>query len=773
MVHLQLRDSEYANFPSIVKPTHFNGSLTELRELQRLVMLDRYSTRDDSLETLKIGDIVVCEVKYDPEYPTQGFGRVLEIKGSSVVIDIEFPTAVDGVQLPIIKRHKSKVFKPLETYWQQIAHRVSLGVSSVEKTEQLKKHWFNKFYWMLVNMLAIPGGRILYGAGSNNDVTLFNCFVLPFIPDSRGGIADHRKITMEIMSRGGGVGSNGSTLRPKDAFVAGVNGKSSGSVSWLDDLSKLTHLVEQGGSRRGAQMIGLGDWHPDLIYFIMCKVQNPLVLDKIINEIDDEFIKEVAEFLLIRNEEGVPIAVRKKDFMTGANISVLVSDDLMRAVENDEDWSLRFPDVAKLTPEQKEFYDNEWHKIGDVRKWEEKGLPTKEYRTVKSKDLWHLLNTCARYSAEPGIIFIDNCNNMSNSYYYAPIVISNPCGEQPLTPFGVCNLIAINLALMSNEDKTDVNWELLKEVTYVSQRFADNIIDHSFYFLEENKRMALGERRVGKGVMGLADMMIDLKLPYGSDEMLDLTDKVFETIAVDSYLASTELAEEKGSFPFYNEELYLQSGYVKTLPEHVKEAIKQKGIRNVCSLTVAPTGSTGTMVGVSTGLEPYYSFKYFRSGRLGKWVEVNTEIAQRYFDKYPEATTLPDYYVGAQDIPALRHVKVQSVTQRWIDSAISKTCNAPKDFSVEQNKELYMESWKGKCKGVTVYVDGSRDKQVLSLEAKENELGAIFETSDITIVEEYRKEQENIEPITDEFLTTDTRVCHISFDVSGNMIKEC
>lgn len=605
---------------------------------------------------------------------------------------------------------------------------------------------------MLTNLYFIPGGRILYGAGSGVDVTLFNCFVLPFIHDSRGGIMYHNSEAAEIMSRGGGVGTNGSTLRPKDATVIGINGKSSGSVSWLNYLSLLTHLIIQGGSRRGAQMIALADWHPDVIEFIMCKMQNHFVLDKISKEVDDPYIKEIAESFLVRDVNGNPVSVRDKDFMTGANISVLISDDFMNDVINDEDWHLRFPDIDNLTPEQKKFYEEEWDKFGDVRKWEALGLPVKIYKTIKAKDIWRLINICARYSAEPGVIFIDHCNNMSNSHYYAPVIVTNPCGEQPLPPYAVCNLGAINLAKVYDPVKHDVDYNLLRRIVHVSQRFSDNVIDHSFYFSPKNEEMAKNERRVGKGVMGLADLMILLKLPYGSEEMLKKTDELFEFIAVESYLASTDLAKEKGSFPYFDAEKYLESGYMKRMPEKVREAVWKKGIRNVCSLTIAPTGSTGTMVGVSTGLEPYYSFKYYRSGRLGKFIEVNTAIAQKYFDENPGATKLPEWYVSALDIGPMEHVRVQGVIQRWVDSAISKTCNAPRTFTVEQNEELYLEAWRQGCKGVTVYVEGSRDTQILSVEAKENEF-----TDDVT----------------DDDLTMDTRVCTIKFNEDGTMVKEC
>lgn len=506
-------------------------------------------------------------------------------------------------------------------------------------------------------------------------------------------------------------------------------------------------------------MIALADWHFDVIAFAMCKIQNPYVLDLISREIDDQLIKDTAEFFLVRDENGKPVGVRDKEFMTGANISVLVSDDFMEAVENDEDWHLRFPDLDNMTPEEKEFYDNHWEEIGDVREWERLGYKTKVLYTLKAKDLWELINICARYSAEPGVIFIDTCNKMSNSYYYpnnkGKLIVTNPCGEQPLPLWAICNLGAINLDTVYNPETGDVDWELLKEIVIVSQRFSDNVVDVNYYFIPENEEMAKGERRIGKGVMGLADLLIKMKIKYGSDESLEVIDKLFEFIAVESYLASADIAEEKGSFEYFDCEQILQSGYMQNMPDRVRQAIREKGLRNVTSLTVAPTGSTGSMIGCSTGLEPYFSFTYYRSGRLGEFVEIDTPIKQRYFEENPDATELPDYYVGAMDIGPMEHVRVQGTIQRWVDSAISKTCNAPADFTVEQNKELYMTAWKLGCKGVTVYVDGSRDSQVLSLKAEKNE----FKEEDVKVEE------------TD--LNEDTRACVITFDDNGNMIKEC
>ncbi|MDP4170010.1 MAG: vitamin B12-dependent ribonucleotide reductase, partial [Bacillota bacterium] len=378
-------------------------------------------------------------------------------------------------------------------------------------------------------------------------------------------------------------------------------------------------------------------------------------------------------------------------------------------------------------------YNEEWHTVGDVREWEKLGYKVRTYRKIKAKELWNLINICATYSAEPGIFFIDNANEMTNAQAYGQkVVATNPCGEQPLAPFSVCNLAAVNLAEMANKETKTVNFEKLKRTVEVGVRMQDNVIDATPYFLEENKKQALGERRVGLGVMGLHDLLIYCETEYGSEKGNQLVDDVFETIATTAYRASVELAEEKGSFPFLTSEnveetnrlrqSFIDTGFMKKMPKDIRESILSKGIRNSHLLTVAPTGSTGTMVGVSTGLEPYFSFSYFRSGRLGKFIEVKADIVQEYLDQHPEAdeNNLPSWFISSMELPPEAHADVQCVIQRWIDSSISKTVNAPKGYSVEQVEKVYERLYKGGAKGGTVYVDGSRDSQVLTLKAEEN-----------------------------------------------------
>jgi ribonucleoside-diphosphate reductase alpha chain len=747
------------------------------RGVSRLVMLDRYAFKDTEKITLTEGDFVVLTIKQDPKFPARGLGYILKIdweeKKAKVLVEEEFRSNLETDEereTGIVIRPLDVIEKPLEVYYEQIAKRNATGLAAVEKTEEKRKEWFEKFYHELVNLHFVPAGRVLYGAGAGTDVTYFNCYVMPFVQDSREGISEHRKKVMEIMSRGGGVGTNGSTLRPRNTLARGVNGRSSGSVSWLDDIAKLTHLVEQGGSRRGAQMIMLADWHPDIIEFIISKMQNPRILRFLIENTNDEQIKRTAQEKLkftplteqerdmyqgIVNYKNIPgnggfskeviaeaermlkeggkYSVHNPDFLTGANISVCLTKEFMEAVENDDYYELRFPDVESYNEEEMKIYNEQWHHVGDVREWGKMGYKVRTYRKIRAKELWNLINICATYSAEPGIFFIDNANEMTNARAYGQkVVATNPCGEQPLAPYSVCNLAAVNLAKMVNKETKEVDFEKLKRTVEVGVRLQDNVIDATPYFLEENKKQALGERRVGLGVMGLADLLIYCEKEYGSKEGNKLVDKVFETIATTAYRASIELAKEKGSFPYLIgeteeetrrlREAFIQSGYMKKMPEDIRQSILEHGIRNSHLLTVAPTGSTGTMVGVSTGLEPYFSFTYYRSGRLGKFIEVKAEIVKEYLNEHPETNEndLPHWFVTAMDLSPEAHADVQCVIQRWIDSSISKTVNAPKGYTVEQVKKVYERLYKGGAKGGTVYVDGSRDTQVLTLKAEEN-----------------------------------------------------
>lgn len=644
-----------------------NTGKQRLEGLSEKIFLDRYARKSADTSQTKVGDIVLVLTKDDPKFPAKEVGEVIERRGNTVSVKVRSGDIVESS----VEKLTLTIEKTPEEMWDRLAQ----AMASVEVPEK-QAEWSDKFRYILEDWKLVPGGRIAAGAGASDELTLFNCYVIPSPKDSRGGIMETLSEMTEIMARGGGVGINLSSLRPRRAIVRGVNGTSSGSVSWGGLFSYTTGLIEQGGSRRGALMLMINDWHPDL-----------------------------EDFITVKQTAGQ---------VTNANLSVCVSNGFMKAVKEDLDWELVFPDTTD--PEYDELWD------GDLDKWKNLGKAVIPYRTVRARDVWHTIIESAWKSAEPGVVFMEYYNQMSNSWYFNPIICTNPCGEQGLPAWGVCNLSAINLSKFYDEDKHDVAWDELGKVTRYSVRFLDNVIDKTPYHFEKNKENQQTERRVGLGSMGLAELMIKLGIRYGSPESLEFLDKLYGFIARESYLASSEIAGEKGSFKAFDAEKYLMSGFMKNMVDsypEVGESIREHGMRNVTVITQAPTGSTGTMVGTSTGIEPYFAFKYFRQSRLG-FDEQFVPIAQEWLDAHP-GESLPDYYITAMDLNAEDHIRVQAAIQRWVDSSISKTANAPNDFTVEDTKSLYELAFDLGCKGVTIYRDGSRDTQVLTTEKKDAE----------------------------------------------------
>lgn len=1004
--------------PAVIEPDH-----VQMSAISELVFLDRYALKDPN-KHVKVGDTVVVLVKDDARFPQRDVGVVKRINGDTISVELKETGEV-------IERDIKKLDRPMETHPSQMWDRMAKAIVEVEeksKREKLAKD----FRWLLDGFRFSPGGRINAMLGTGQDLTAYNCYVIGIgvngsdkHKDSRQAINDTLGNMVEIMSRGGGVGINLSTLRPRLGYVKGVNGRSSGAVSWGGLYSFATGLVEQGGSRRGALMLILNDWHPDILDFIKAK--------------------------------------RDMGAITNANISVGVSNAFMDAVKNDDTWDLIFPDTAD--PE----YDDLWD--GNINRWrDEHKKPIKVYDTVRARDVWDTIIESAWISAEPGVVFIERMNEYSNSWYFEDLISTNPCvtgdtliytdeglkraddlwfdkkpvhvttdsrlnmsrylpasevfatgikpvyrlktkegfeirltadhkvmttnrqwveaqhlrtgdeimvldrpggfgtegnidlgrtlgsfvgsesvdtsvvfqhtgnnvirsttngpqynvsvldveaphaappqsvfpeeiaakyglvdgkhqvpdavmrgseqmqkgflqalftadarvnvqpdnrgaivltsvstkllqnvqrlllnfgiysrihedrkadqhrdlritsesisrfrtsigflteckqfevddlvdrysgsphkqsfvatfdsleadgeemvydlsvpglnafigngmvvhncGEQPLPDWGVCNLAHINLSKFVHNG--EVQWDDLKRAARLGVRFLDNIIDVTPYFFEENEKVQKDERRIGMGTLGLGEFLIKLGVRYGSDESIELIDKIYETIATEAYLAGVDLAKEKGSFPKFEADNFVKSKFIQTLPDHVREEIKKHGMRNVCLLTQAPTGSTGTMIGTSTGIEPYYSWTYWRKGRLGMR-EVQEAIVQQWFDDNPEVerdiNNLPDYFVTAMDLEPKDHIKVQAAIQRWTDSSISKTANCPNHYTIEQTKELYEYAYELGCKGVTIYRDGSRDEQVLTQkedepsEANDKQMSEVTETTETT-----------------------------------------
>lgn len=630
----------------------------QLTPLGEKIFLDRYALKDGKKETVQPGDTIIVAV--DLETGQREIGAVTAVNGREVTVELR-----DGTTL---ERALEKIDKPLETRPEQMLDRVAHGMAQVEAPDR-QAEWQQNFRWLLDDWKFVPGGRILTAAGTDQNLTYYNCYVIPSPKDSRGGIMTTLTQMTEIMSRGGGVGINISSLRPHHAYVKGVNGRSSGAVSWGELYSFVTGLIEQGGSRRGALMLIMNVWHPDVLEFINSK--------------------------------------RNMGRITNANISVGITDDFMEAVKADADWELIFPDTTIPN------YDELWD--GNMAAWQEKGLPVVVHKTARARDIWETIIESAWASAEPGVFFVERYNKMSNSWYFAPILCTNPCGEQGLPAWGVCNLGALNLAKFVKDEEVD--WDNLGRAVRYAVRFLDNVIDSTPYFFEENYGQQMSERRVGLGTMGLAEMMIRLKIRYGSAESVEFLDDLYKFIASEAYLASADFAQEKGAFPQFEADKFLQSGFMAGMPDNVRQTIRQKGIRNVTLLTQAPTGTTGTMVNTSTGIEPFYFWSFHRKGRMGTH-EERVNVYDEWVTQHPNQP-LPDYFVTAMDLRPEDHVRVQAAIQRWIDSSISKTCNTPNSYTVEQTRELYELMYELGCKGGTVYRDGSRDVQVLNLKEED------------------------------------------------------
>ncbi len=563
--------------------------------------------------------------------------------------------------------------------------RVARGIAEGEKKKD-RKYWEQKFYDVMSDFKFVPGGRILSGAGTDYQVTYFNCFVIPSPKDSREGILESLKQLVEIQSRSGGVGLNLSSLRPRGTRVKKVNGTSSGPVTWAGLFSYATHdVVQQGGTRRGATMLMLWDWHPDIEEFITVKQD----LSRI----------------------------------NGANLSVCISEAFMAAVKKDENWDLIYPDLDDPK------YDKHWN--GEIAEWKKLGGKIKVHKSVKARALWNLICEAAWRSAEPGLHFLERSNKRSNTWYFEKLVATNPCGEQPLGPWAVCNLGAMNLAAYVRQDGS-FNYDNFQEDIKTAIRFMDNVIDKTYYFFKENEKCAKDIRRTGLGIMGLGDALIKMKIRYGSDESLKVIDKMFKTLRDSAYEASTEIAKEKGTFPKFDKNKYLKGYHIKELPGEIKKKIAKQGIRNAVLLTIAPTGTTSLLSGVTSGIEPVYEFTFIRRDRTGEHVmyhplfeewkknhsSTGSEQVQEEGKSFGSAQDRPDYFVSANDLTPLEHAQVQAVAQKYIDASISKTVNAPNSHTVEDVKTLYMAAYDLGLKGVTYMRDGSREGVLTRIDEK-------------------------------------------------------
>ncbi|WP_296940155.1 adenosylcobalamin-dependent ribonucleoside-diphosphate reductase [uncultured Marivita sp.] len=539
---------------------------------------------------------------------------------------------------------------------------------SLAEVEAEPNVWEERFYGALEDFKYLPAGRITAGAGTARSVTLFNCFVMGTIPDSMGGIFEMLKEAALTMQQGGGIGYDFSTIRPKGADVKGVAADASGPLSFMDVWDAMCRTIMSAGSRRGAMMATMRCDHPDVEDFIGAKAD----------------------------------AARLRMF----NLSVLVTDDFMEAVKTDRSWDLVFDG--------------------------------KVYRTVQARDLWNRIMRATYDYAEPGVIFIDRINQANNLSYVETIAATNPCGEQPLPPYGACLLGSINLArLVSDpfEDAAALDEGALNELVATAVRMMDNVVDASRFPLEAQRAEAQAKRRIGLGVTGLADALLMLGLRYGSDEAARQTERWLHAIARAAYLASVELAKEKGAFPLFDADKYLASGTMQMMDDDVRDAIREHGIRNALLTSIAPTGTISLYAGnVSSGIEPVFAYAYTRKVLQKDGTRTEEEVVdyavQMWREKFGDRE-LPEYFVNAQTLAPLEHVKMQAAAQKWVDSSISKTINCPEDISFEAFKDVYMEAFETGCKGCTTYRPNDVTGSVLSVaEEKKAEAPEVVTSSD-------------------------------------------
>ncbi|PWR21748.1 adenosylcobalamin-dependent ribonucleoside-diphosphate reductase [Zavarzinia compransoris] len=541
----------------------------------------------------------------------------------------------------------------IEDTWQ----RVATALAAVEPPETRARHAAD-FHSALADFRFMPAGRIVAGAGTDRRVTLFNCFVMGTVPDDMSGIFEHLREAALTMQQGGGIGYDFSTLRPKGAPVKGVGADASGPLPFMDVWDSMCRTIMSAGSRRGAMMATMRCDHPDIEAFIAAK--------------------------------------RDPGRLRMFNLSVLVTDPFMAAVERDEPWNLVFDGVV--------------------------------YKTVQARDLWDTIMKATYAYAEPGVIFIDRVNRLNNLWYAETISATNPCGEQPLPPYGACLLGSVNLARFVRnpfEETADLDLADLDRVVRLAVRMMDNVVDASNFPLPEQLAEAKAKRRIGLGVTGLADALIMCRARYGGPQALRLIERWMHQIQRSAYLASTELAAEKGAFPLFDREKYLAGEAVRGLDADVRAAIAAHGIRNALLTSIAPTGTISLFAdNVSSGLEPVFSFAYTRKVLMPDGTrreEDVTDYAYRLWRRLKGEAPLPDYFVDAQVLTPADHVRVQAMVQKYVDSSISKTINCPEDISFDAFKDVYLMAWAEGCKGCTTYRPNDITGSVLSVEPKKEE----------------------------------------------------
>lgn len=573
---------------------------------------------------------------------------------------------MQGPQVPYSQELHAQKYRGSGESFREAMNRIAAALKDDDQH-------FADFRDALLGMRFLPAGRIQSAMGSTRQVTPYNCYVSGTIEDSfvdgEGSIMTRASEAAATMRMGGGIGYDFSTLRPRGDLIRKLQSHSSGPISFMHIFDSICKCIASSGHRRGAQMGVMRVDHPDIEEFIHAKQPG-----KDVQPLWD-FVAELPEGA---QKQQLVHSLQQTLKLTGFNVSVAITDKFMECIASGEPFPLVFEG--------------------------------RTYREVDARALWDAIMRGTWDWAEPGVLFIDAINRMNNLWYCETIAATNPCGEQPLPPYGACLLGSFNLVKYIYKDgagRFSFDWDQYREDIPHVVRAMDNVVDRAIYPLPQQKKEAKDKRRMGLGITGLANAAEALGHEYGSPAFLAFEAEVLDTLRDESYLASAHIAQVKGSFPMFDKEKYLQGQFIKTLREDVREAIARHGIRNSHLTSIAPTGTISLCAdNVSSGIEPVFAYAFDRTvvEFSGPRVETVEDYGARVFGVRGKA---------ASRVTVQEHVAALTVAANRVDSAVSKTCNVPSDIGWEDFKNVYVSAWEGGAKGCTTFRLGGKRSGIL------------------------------------------------------------